>query len=454
MKRIADQQSLVPWMDEMKSYLKGEESLETKEKYKRLSAKATEYVLDEWDVLYKLTLSARQKKLKDTEAKDQENCDLRLVVPDVLRDELIHAMHDEMVGGHQGVLKTYEKLKKKYFWPGMFADTERYIHSCLDCQSGNGKPAKRAKSKGNLVATYPMEILAMDILGPFPETGRGNSYVIVFVDLFSGYVSAGVMRYQETTAEDCARLFEELIYNRFGACRILRHDRDPRFMSEFFQYFNKSIGQKQRATLSYRPAANGHAERNIQTVTRILKMYCLDPEQLDWDLHVVKVALAINTSYNVTRHETPFHLLHGFDPLTPMEAMTVKYLHAGKDKNAKQWRRKKQRIWQYVRAYVIEALNKVQETRIQRSEDVAKGEPFEEGDCVWVYIPKVKEGFNRKLAHLWHGPWRIQKKLDDQVYELDVSNEKWKIYAKVHFNRMKKFCGRMSRPKTILEIPV
>jgi hypothetical protein len=30
-----------------------------------------------------------------------------------------------------------------------------------------------------------------------------------------------------------------------------------------------------------------------------------------------------------------------------------------------------------------------------------------EGSRVWLYLHWVKEGYARKLAHMWHGPFRV-----------------------------------------------
>ena len=54
------------------------------------------------------------------------------------------------------------------------------------------------------------------------------------------------------------------------------HDREPGLMSDFFRYFSQIVGQKQRATMAYRPRSNGKAERMVQTLTRSLKMYVAD----------------------------------------------------------------------------------------------------------------------------------------------------------------------------------
>ena len=83
------------------------------------------------------------------------------------------------------------------------------------------------------------------------------------------------------TAQTIAEIYEECVDQRFGASEAINHDREPGFMSEFFQTSNKIAGQKQRATMAYRPQANVTAERNVQTLTSSIKLYVTDENQRD-----------------------------------------------------------------------------------------------------------------------------------------------------------------------------
>ncbi|KAG2918437.1 hypothetical protein PC114_g6811 [Phytophthora cactorum] len=85
------------------------------------------------------------------------------------------------------------------------------------------------------------------------------------------------------TAQTIAENYGECVFCRFGASDAIRHDREPGFMYDFFRAFNHIVGQRQRATMAYRPQANGTAERMVQTLTRPLKMYVADVNQKDWD---------------------------------------------------------------------------------------------------------------------------------------------------------------------------
>ncbi|KAE8963728.1 hypothetical protein PF011_g28927 [Phytophthora fragariae] len=110
----------------------------------------------------------------------------------------------------------------------------------------------------------------MDHIPSLPSSYKGNTELLVWVDLFTGFVV--VKANASRTAQTVAEAYEEAVFRRFGASEAIRHDREPGFMSDFFKAFSKLMGQRQRATLAYHPQANGAAERMVQTVTRAIKM--------------------------------------------------------------------------------------------------------------------------------------------------------------------------------------
>ncbi|OWY91737.1 reverse transcriptase [Phytophthora megakarya] len=118
-----------------------------------------------------------------------------------------------------------------------------------------------------------------------------------------------------TTALRVAQAFEECVYRRFGVPSLIRHDRDPRFMSDVFQSFTEMMQSRSRATLGYRPG---------QWPARALgkNRHAIDPLQQDWDAIAKKLIFAINNSMDTTRKETPFFLVHGWDAQSTLKAMS------------------------------------------------------------------------------------------------------------------------------------
>ena len=91
-------------------------------------------------------------------------------------------------------------------------------------------------------------------------------------------------------------------------------------MSDFIRPLYRIAGQKQLATMAYRPETNGTAERMVQTLTRALKMYVTDTNQEDWDEYAERLTFAINTAHNRVRGDTPFYLIRVWDPRSTLEA--------------------------------------------------------------------------------------------------------------------------------------
>ena len=50
----------------------------------------------------------------------------QLVVPDSLRDEVLHGVHEGVGGGHLGVEKTVAKLKEHFYWPDHYSNVQNW----------------------------------------------------------------------------------------------------------------------------------------------------------------------------------------------------------------------------------------------------------------------------------------------------------------------------------------
>ena len=49
------------------------------------------------------------------------------------RNQLIEEAHSSAVGGHKGVMKTYNRIRQRYYWQNMKLDIQKYIQLCLQC---------------------------------------------------------------------------------------------------------------------------------------------------------------------------------------------------------------------------------------------------------------------------------------------------------------------------------
>ncbi|OWZ07668.1 reverse transcriptase [Phytophthora megakarya] len=215
----------------------------THEEAKMFGSIAINYEVDQLDLLFYCPTTKETAADRDTL--------MRLVVPETLQQDILRHYHTSLQGGHQGIGRTYDRIRDHFHWRGLYRRVQRYVGECVDCETGKGRPRNKGESSGNLQATYPFQIIAMDHILSLPRSFNGNTELLNFVDLFSGYViaKASASRSAQTIAETC----EECIFRRFGGSEVIRHDREPGFMSDFFKSFNRILGQRQRATMAYRP---------------------------------------------------------------------------------------------------------------------------------------------------------------------------------------------------------
>ncbi|OWY95203.1 hypothetical protein PHMEG_00034856, partial [Phytophthora megakarya] len=83
-----------------------------------------------------------------------------------------------------------------------------------DEPSAKGRPPVLGPSPGNIEPKYPFEVVSMDFVTELPESDRGNTYLLLFQDQFSGYVMCKPMR--NTEAQDVAEAYEECVWGEFN----------------------------------------------------------------------------------------------------------------------------------------------------------------------------------------------------------------------------------------------
>ena len=107
------------------------------------------------------------------------------VVPLTHRRIVLKYSHDNKASGHLGIMKTVSKIRKGYFWPGLQNDVKSYVAGCDFC-SRRKEPLKTERAPMELERSgFPMERIAIDILGELPLTERGNKYIVVIGDYFT-----------------------------------------------------------------------------------------------------------------------------------------------------------------------------------------------------------------------------------------------------------------------------
>ncbi|XP_044317741.1 uncharacterized protein LOC123038114 [Drosophila rhopaloa] len=129
-------------------------------------------------------------------------------------------------------------------------------------------------------------------VGPLPRTRRGNTMLLVFIDVFSKWVE--LIPLKKATSAQLEFGFRERILSRFGAPRRLICDNGTQFTSRSFRVFCRNNGIQLEYTTPYSPQQNP-TERANRTIKTMIAQY-VNQDHRTWDQLLPEISLAINTS--------------------------------------------------------------------------------------------------------------------------------------------------------------
>ena len=154
------------------------------------------------------------------------------IVPQTQRRFVLRLSHDVPSSGHLGIRKTLSKVRKNYYWPGLEQDVKIYVTGCDTCQKAKEPIPTKTAPRQVARSGYPMERIAVDILGELPVTERGNKYVLVVSDYFTKWTESYSMCNME--AATVAKLLVEQLFSRFGIPDQIHLDQGRQFESKLF----------------------------------------------------------------------------------------------------------------------------------------------------------------------------------------------------------------------------
>ena len=104
---------------------------------------------------------------KTHERDDGTGTDYLYILPASLRKEAFRHLHEFITGGHLGRAKTYEKIRKRFYWCNMHRDVSYWCRICSTCGARKTPPRRAKAPMRQYNVGCPMERIAIDISGPY-----------------------------------------------------------------------------------------------------------------------------------------------------------------------------------------------------------------------------------------------------------------------------------------------
>lgn len=364
----------------------------------------------------------------------------QVVVPTSHRFQVLSLAHDHPWSGHLGITKTYDRVLRHFFWPGLKTDVVNYCRTCHVCQVV-GKPNQvipPAPLCPIPVMGEPFERIIVDCVGPLPKTKTGNQFLLTVMCASTRFPEAIPLR-RITTPIITKALVK--FFSLFGLPKVVQTDQGTNFMSKAFAQALRTLNIKHVTSSPYHPESQGALERFHQTMKSMLRKHCHESER-DWDDSVPLVMFAAREAVQESLGFSPAELIFGHEvrgPLTVLKEQLV--VPEQKVRSIPDYVHKLKERLQLTCSLAREALTSSQARMKRRYDQRAITHLFKPGDKVLILLPISGSALSTKFS----GPYVVEKKLSDTNYVVQTPDRRRRNRV-CHVNMMKRYHLREVHP--------
>lgn len=355
----------------------------------------------------KTNFTIKNDKLYRVVKKD-DSVQLLWVVPKSVRWQIVKSNHDDV--GHFSFDKTYDRVRKVYWFKKMRHFIKKYCRSCLHCAHNKipGGP-KEGMLHPIPKPDKPFEILHADHCGPFPQSKKGNSYILAIIDSFTKFIYIKAVK--NCKSKTTVNIFEEY-FSLFGVPRRLITDRGTSFTSREFSDFIKAKGMSHVLNAVATPRANGQIERYNRSIVDALTAINNDKPDSEWDTMIPRVQWGLNNTINKATGKTPSEILFGVAPTGISDGAMNSVVSETCELEDREDMRSK------VSERMAEQQRKQKESFDKRRKIAHK---YNVGDLVRVEreLSNALPGQSRKLLPKCSGPYRVVRVFENDRYEIE-----------------------------------
>lgn len=301
----------------------------------------------------------------------------------------------------------------------MNKDVQKFCEHCIVCKKAKSKVKPHGLYTPLPIPEYPWIDLSMDFVLGLPKTSNGRDSIFVVVDRFSK-MAHFIPCKKVDDASHVADLFFKEIVRLHGLPRSIVSDRDSKFLSHFWRTLWSKLGTKLLFSTTCHPQTDGQTEVVNRTLGTLLRTV-LRKNLKTWEACLPHVEFAYNRAVHSTTNCSPFEVVYGFNPLTPLDLLPMPNVSVFKHKEG-------QAKADYVKKLHERVKDQIERKNKSYAKQANKGRKkvvFEPGDWVWVHMRKERfpEQRKSKLQPRGDGPFQVLERINDNAYKVELPGE-------------------------------
>ena len=350
-----------------------------------------------------------------------------------LRMTILYENHDALahIGG---AAKTFDRLRKRYWWPSMHRDCNAYCETCKACRT-NASVQKRPEGgmETHSIPEGRWDVIHADWITDLPKTSKGHDAILVVHDKVTKYAYF-IPASKRDTAEDTANKLFAQVFCLHGLPLQMVTDRDKLFTAQFFAQLMRIMNVKQVMGTSYQHNFNGAAERLNRTVEVMLRHVVGDYPDRDFDDYLP----LLQWSYNTTKHDSigmsPFMAQWGYEPRQPLPISDVQAI-PNQHISLERYVEHQQQVLVQVREALLEAkfIMELHSNKHRRNPPDIK-----EGDKVYLSTKNIGHTHVtqtvEKLRKRFLGPYVVKAKRSEYTFELVLPKSMSRLHPVFHIS--------------------
>ena len=237
-----------------------------------------------------------------------------------LRDRLLLEYHNGKIGGHLGRDKTFQRVERDWWWPGLYTCVVDWCRHCVACQQENSRTGVSAWSRTEFY-DRPFRVLQFDIVQCAEHGGEGGivtgaRYILTVICCFSRW--PWLIPLVEKSAENVAKgLLEKVIIGIAMFPTVLRSDNAKEFVSDLIRYMNRLLGINHITGSFYHPQSQGLVENMHRTMSQVLRML-INNNPKEWEAMLPYCECILrSTPLNSLGGRSPYQVVTGLRPRLP-----------------------------------------------------------------------------------------------------------------------------------------